>query len=206
MSKKKQKYYVIWEGHKTGIFDNWDECKKQVAGYVGAKFKSFESIKEAEDAFKSSPFQYIIKKVSKPLDVNATPIIPSICVDAACAGVPGPVEYRGVVTTTKKELFKIGPYKDGTNNIGEFLAIVHGLAFLSKKNSKIPIYSDSATAISWIKAKKCKTKHLENETNKPLFDLIRRADLWLINNSFENPILKWPTQQWGEIPADFGRK
>lgn len=206
MSKKKQKYYVVWKGIVPGVYKSWEECQQQITGYVGALYKSFESLDEAEMAIKSAPHKYIGSTKQKELPASASPIVPSISVDAACAGVPGPMEYRGVITHNKKELFKMGPFPDGTNNIGEFLAIVHGLAFLQQQNSNVPIYTDSKTAMAWVRDKKCKTKHTESTQNKKIFDLIRRAEIWLANNNFPNQIIKWPTESWGEIPADFGRK
>ena len=133
-------------------------------------------------------------------------IVDSIAVDAACSGNPGDMEYRGVYVPTRQEIFRIGPFPEGTNNIGEFLAIVHGLALLKKKNSSLPIYSDSANALLWVKNKKCKTKLQRNERNSPIFDLIERAEKWLETNTYTTPLLKWETRKWGEIPADFGRK
>jgi len=103
-------------------------------------------------------------------------------------------------------LFHQGPFAEGTNNIGEFLAIVHGLAYLKKKNSTRALYTDSKIAMGWVKAKQCKTKLVKNVKNKPLFDLVTRAENWLKTNTYTNKILKWETQAWGEIPADFGRK
>ena len=116
------------------------------------------------------------------------------------------MEYRGVNTKTKKELFKQGPFPEGTNNIGEFLALVHGLAVLKDKNSDLIIYTDSKTAMSWVKKKTCNTKLQPNDKNKPVFDLVERALIWLKNNSYSTVIVKWETKAWGEIPADFGRK
>jgi ribonuclease HI len=116
------------------------------------------------------------------------------------------MEYRGVYTKTGKELFKQGPFQQGTNNIGEFLALVHGLAFLQQKKSNLPIYSDSKIAIGWVRKKKCNTKLKQNAKNKKLFELIGRAEDWLKKNTYPNKILKWETKDWGEIPADFGRK
>ena len=206
MSKKKQKYYVVWQGIKPGIYDSWEACQKQITGYEGARYKSFEVLGDAELAFKDPYSKHIGSAVKSTLSHSAQPIIPSICVDAACAGVPGPMEYRGVITDSRKELFKQGPYPDGTNNIGEFLAIVHALAYLKNCNCDIPIYSDSITAIAWVRDKKCKTKHSISEQNKILFEVIERAVNWLQTNTYKNQILKWPTEKWGEIPADFGRK
>ncbi|HBT09424.1 MAG TPA: ribonuclease H, partial [Leeuwenhoekiella sp.] len=107
---------------------------------------------------------------------------------------------------TGKQLFHQGPFKQGTNNIGEFLALVHGLALLKQKNSDRIIYSDSRIAIGWVKKKKCNTKLTENSKNKDVYDLVRRAENWLQNNTYKTVIVKWETKAWGEIPADFGRK
>ena len=139
----KNKYYVVWKGITPGVYDNWGECKAQVDGQDGAKYKSFETKEEATKAF---------------------------------------------------------------DNIGEFLALVHGLALLKQKGSSLPIYSDSRNAIGWVKKKKCKTLLERVPENEPIFDLIERAEKWLKTNTYTTPILKWETSEWGEIPADFGRK
>jgi ribonuclease HI len=208
----KKKFYVVWDGSETGIFDSWQKCKAVTQNYPQAKFKSFESLEMAKAAYSSNYFDIIGKKTveiklskSELLKIGS-PILNSIAVDAACAGNPGIMEYRGVETQSKKQLFAKGPFEQGTNNIGEFLALVHGLAFLKNANSALPIYSDSKIAISWIKQKKCKTNLVLNKKNQVLFDLIDRAENWLKLNTFNNKILKWETKAWGEIPADFGRK
>jgi len=209
----KSKFYVVWKGRKTGVFTSWNVCKQQIDGFEGAQYKSFANLEEAEIASKGKYNDYKGKDTQKPVLSSleklkfGTPIIESIAVDAACAGNPGILEYRGVLTHNKQEIFRKGPFKNGTNNVGEFLALVHGIALLKSKNQEnIPIYSDSKTAISWIRQKKCKTKLEFNESNAILKDLILRAENWLQQNSFKNPILKWETKVWGEIPADFGRK
>lgn len=130
----------------------------------------------------------------------------AVAVDAACSGNPGPMEYRGIYLRTGKELFHFGPVH-GTNNIGEFLAIVHALALLKQKGlDDMPVYSDSVNAQIWVRKKKCKTTLVRNAETEYLHGLIARAEAWLRNNTFNNPILKWRTEEWGEIPADFGRK
>ena len=130
----------------------------------------------------------------------------AVAVDAACSGNPGPMEYRGIYLRTGKELFHFGPVH-GTNNIGEFLAIVHALALLKLKGlDDMPVYSDSVNAQIWVRKKKCKTTLVRNAETEYLHGLIARAEAWLRNNTFNNPILKWRTEEWGEIPADFGRK
>jgi ribonuclease HI len=131
----------------------------------------------------------------------------SISVDAACSGNPGLMEYQGVDTKTKEKIFYQGPFLMGTNNIGEFLAIVHALALYKQKGfHNRPIYSDSVTAMGWVKKKKANTKLEQNAKTAKLYELILRAENWLKQNSYSNPIIKWETEDWGEIPADFGRK
>lgn len=209
----KQKFYVVWQGSETGIFTSWEECQPKVIGQVGAKYKSFKTMEEANEAFSMGYEAYRAahpteKESDKTLS-STTPapaINDSIAVDAACSGNPGAMEYRGVYLKTGKEIFHFGPVW-GTNNIGEFLAIVHGLALLKQKGlNTMPIYSDSRNAQMWVKAKKCKTKLEQNAKSEPLYKLIERAENWLKVNTYSNPIIKWPTEHWGEIPADFGRK
>ena len=208
---KKKKYYVVWAGNPPGIFDNWEVCKAAVSGFEGAKYKSFDTCEEAKNAFVESPWKHIKpkEKTVSPSDLYSAADIPvwaSISVDAACSGNPGKVEYRGVCTATKKELFRVGPLEGGTNNIGEFLSIVHGLAFLQQRNNSLPIYSDSSTAMLWVQNKRAKTTLILTSENKAIFDMVTRAEKWLQENNYTTPILKWKTEVWGEIPADFGRK
>lgn len=206
----KQKYYVVWKGNKPGIYTSWEECKKHIAGFTGAVYKSFEDRAIAEKAYKSKPHLYIGNKKNPFSSKNNTsvgrPIKNSISVDAACSGNPGVLEYQGVKTATKEELFHLGPFPEGTVNLGEFLALVHGLAFLKKHNSKLPIYTDSITAMKWVRVKKINTKLERNSKNEELFKLVDRGIEWLKTNDYTNPIIKWETSVWGEIPADFGRK
>ncbi|MDR0763639.1 MAG: hypothetical protein LBF01_04000 [Bacteroidales bacterium] len=131
----------------------------------------------------------------------------SIAVDAACSGNPGNMEYRGVITSTKDEIFHQGIFPDSTNNIGEFLALVHALAYLNKTNQpNTPVYTDSKTARAWVRDKKVKTTLKPTDRNQKSFELVQRALQWLKTNTCTNPILVWDTPNWGEIPADFGRK
>ncbi len=209
---KKTRFYVVWKGKRPGVYTTWDDCKAAINGYKGAQYKSFATFEIAKKAYNSNYEEYKGKKNSSPslspeqLLKIGEPSNHSISVDAASSGNPGVMEYQGVDTKTGKKLFKQGPFKEGTNNIGEFLAIVHGLAFLKQRQSDRIIYTDSRTAMSWVRKKTCNTKLVETPQNKSLFDLIRRALTWLKTNSYNTPIVKWETKAWGEIPADFGRK
>lgn len=211
MSKKPgPKYYVVWRGIRPGIYTTWDECKKQVEGFEKAQYMSFGSREEAESAFDQS-YESIRgrkgKKNLQELKTEKKPILNSLSVDAACKGNPGTLEFRGVYTDTGTELFERGPYEDGTVNIGEFLAIVLAMAWLKKNKLSMPIYSDSRTAISWIKKKQVNTKLQWNKKNEPLRKAVISAQKWLRKNGTGDlVILKWETGLWGEIPADYGRK
>ena len=176
------KYYTVWKGVNPGVYDSWTDCQLQIKGFKGALYKSFNT--------RNLPENFNFE---------------CIAVDAACSGNPGMMEYRGVYLRTGEQIFHFGPMY-GTNNIGEFLAIVHGLALLKQKGLDMPIYSDSRNAQLWVKQKKCKTNLMRNAKTEELFKYIERAENWLKNNSYSTPILKWQTDQWGEIPADFGRK
>lgn len=210
----KRKFYVVWEGHSPGVYDSWEECKAQTDGYPGARYKAFDSQEDAVAAYRGNWKDHIgiIKSIASysPVIVNysAFPeiILDSIAVDAACSKNPGPVEYRGVDTKTGIELFRVGPLADGTNNIGEFLAIVHALAMTAKQGTAFPIYSDSKTALAWVRNKKCKTTLLPTANNARILELMQRAETWLQTHTYTNRLIKWNTEEWGEIPADFGRK
>ncbi|MCX6286965.1 MAG: ribonuclease H family protein [Bacteroidetes bacterium] len=208
----KSKYYVVWNGRNPGIYEGWEACREQVAGFNGARFKGFPTADLARSALSDDPRKYMEKGLQVPKKIICSnplvgePIADSICVDAACRGNPGVLEYRGVDTASGAELFRIGPYPEGTVNIGEFLAIVHALAYLKQLNSDWPVYSDSRTAIAWLKKRATNTKLEQSDKNRELFNLVDRALNWLRNNSWKNPVLKWETEYWGEIPADFGRK
>lgn len=208
VSSKKKKFYVVWQGHEPGIYDSWTSCQQQVKNYPGAKYKSFPSKEAAEQAYAGN-YESTIQRKEKlaSLPSDAPVVWQSWSVDAACSGNPGLMEYRGVDTQSGEEIFRVGPLHDGTNNIGEFLALVHALALLQRIGKPDwPIYSDSRIAIGWIKKKKCNTKLAHTSRNQKIFDLIQRAEHWLSTTSYQNPILKWPTEKWGEIRADFGRK
>lgn len=211
----KPKYYVVWSGKQTGIFTTWDACKQQVHGVQGARYKSYATEALAKVAFEngSDPNSVNKKTTKKPRkqssvvsEAPATFIIESISVDAACSGNPGDMEYRGVHTENAEEIFHYGPVPNGTNNIGEFLAIVHALALLKKTDNTLPIYSDSVIAMGWVRKKKANTTIPRDASTAPLWDMIERAEKWLRDNRYPNHLLKWETKQWGEIKADFGRK
>ena len=200
MSSNKRKWYVVWIGTEPGVCDTWTECQLRTKGYPGARYKSFDNQEDAIEAW---------RRRKDEVDYTLIPeIIPgSWAVDAACSKNPGAMEYRGVDVYTGAQIFHQGPYQQGTNNIGEFLAIVHALALLyNRGDSTTAIYSDSRTAQIWVRKRKCGTKLERTPQNSKLLDIVARAEQWLQTHTTQNPIYKWQTEKWGEIPADFGRK
>ncbi|MDP4098540.1 ribonuclease H family protein [Paenibacillus sp. P96] len=219
----KQKHYVVWVGKTPGIYASWAECQSQVNGVTGAKYKAFESKAEAAKAYAQGWQGYWGSQsaktgASKAAEAKAARSVPtavgtreeidynSISVDVGTRGNPGPVEYKGVDTQTGEVLFSCGPISKGTNNLGEFLAIVHGLAYLKKLGSNKTIYSDSANALKWVRQKAVVSTLKRDETTKEIWDLVDRAEQWLRTNTYPNRVLKWQTREWGEIKADYGRK
>lgn len=207
----KKKFYVVWEGKNKGIYQSWKECQQQIEGFKGAKYKSFKTKENAEKAFNDNYEEYIGKTIfetelsKEELKKIGEPILNSIAVDGACNN-KGDAEYQGVYTDTETLLFREGPFKGGSNNIMEFLALVHALAYCKKHKLNLPIYSDSRIAINWVQKKYINTSIKKTNENKKVFELIHRALKWIKTNSYQNKILKWETKAWGEIPADFGRK
>ncbi|MCM1450532.1 MAG: ribonuclease H family protein [Clostridiales bacterium] len=215
MSRQKKKFYVVWAGWNPGVYDNWEDAQEQIANFKGSRFKSFDSQEAAINAYRGDPSEYIgvIREIfthpASPVNYEAIPGIrlDAWAVDGACAKNPGPMEYRCVRISDGKEMFHIGPLDDGTNNVGEYLALVHALALLDKLGDHItPIYSDSRTALSWLRNRRHKSALKHTPANERIFEMLARADAWVQGHEIYNQVLKWDTDQWGEIPADFGRK
>ena len=221
---KKQRYYVVWQGKKPGIYTSWDDCRAQVQGVQGAQYKAFDSLSEAEQALRM-PYRAAVPRVATAqpqshtsvlvVDANGLttvrpgtpnpPLLDALAVDAACSGNPGVMEYQGIYIPTRTQVFH-RRFDLGTNNIGEFIAIVHGLSYMKKHGLDQLIYSDSVNAMSWVRQKQCRSKLPLDSRTADLWDFVHRAEQWLHANNYTTQIRKWDTDSWGEIPADFGRK
>ena len=216
------KYYVVWAGRNPGVYASWDDCLEQVKNFPGARYKGYESSAAATKAYRegyrateSADLANLLngageyrQRTGATQDYFTTPAIALNAWAVAAAGAknPGPVEYRGVELMSGRELFRVGPIAGGTNNLGEFLAIVHALALQEKLGVCHPIYSDSVSGMAWVRNRKIKTTLTPTEENAKLFELLRRAMTWLNTHSYQARIMKWDTPRWGEVPADFGRK
>lgn len=214
-----KKFYVVFEGRQPGIYTEWEDALEQVDHYPNPKFKGYSNQREATEAFRKYVEETDGVSLGEILTIgsgaeNESPSyadFPEIdlngwAVDASCLGNPGVMEYRGVELATGNELFKVGPFQDATNNIGEFLAIVHALALQYKTGVRHTIYSDSLTGMSWVRNRRVKTTLQITERNRKVFELVARGLDWLRTHQWNVPVLKWQTEVWGEIPADFNRK
>lgn len=220
----KKKFYVVWEGKQPGIYQEWADAQDQINGWKGARFKSFSTLETATEAFRKGSDDNLEAIATMLLQAReerekkkAEPSLPTwmtnpavdrtaIAVDASCQGNPGRMEYRGVDLHTGKEIFRIGPFEDATNNIGEYLALVHVLALCARHGINRPVYSDSRTAMSWLRRRHSHTSLAPTRRNGKVLELLARADAWVASHSWPNKVMKWDTDHWGEIPADFGRK
>lgn len=217
-----KKFYVVFKGRNPGVYDDWNDAKEQIEGFDGAVFKGYSNAAEATEAYRKNILIEDTKQLwnliseKKNQQKKDTSVInytefPEIdidawAVDASCMGNPGKMEYRGVELKTGRELFRVGPFEDATNNIGEFLAIVHAMALMTKTGDYHNIYSDSISGMAWVRTRKINSKLQPTSRNGVVFDLMARGIAWLNTHTFPGKLLKWQTDRWGEIPADFGRK
>lgn len=142
-----------------------------------------------------------------------------MAVDASRVGDHyGPVEWQGVVRRSDDwaPCFNSEVYTPGTNNIGEFLAIVDALKLKrSDKESFYALYSDSTVALTWLCKKKSRPNLKKGRREKILPELLRKCDeanQWLqeesdwIDDLVSRGLIRQWMKQFGENPADFGRK
>ncbi len=209
-----QKGYTVIRFTNEEIFNHMEDVIKKIKETIMAidSHNTPQTARFAQNTQTSTPSntQASIESPAQPQQTGASPLSGgprgAWAVDAACSGNPGPMEYQCIDLQTGAQVFHFGPVQ-GTNNIGEFLAIVHALALMEKQGIKNKvIYSDSYNAILWVKKKKCKTTLTRNSATEQLYQIIARAEQWLMTHNVTTPIIKWETKQWGEIPADFGRK
>lgn len=213
---QRRKFYVVWTGRSPGIYDSWEECRQQTENFPGARYRAFDSQDAATRAFRGDPDEQkallrsiAAHRATEKVNYEAIPEInlDSIAVDGACSKNPGPMEYQGVDVQTGAQLFHVGPLDEGTNNVAEYLALIHALAWLDKTgNRHTVVYSDSRTALAWLRNRGHKSTLKPTAANAKIMEMLRRADKWIQSHVNYNTVLKWDTESWGEIPADFNRK
>ncbi|MFT7299656.1 MAG: ribonuclease HI [Porticoccus sp.] len=153
------KYYVVWIGHKPGIYTTWAEAEKQVKGFPKANFKSFPSKKLAEEAFScepaapSKPTQQH-EPIARVTDETFTADVDIFC-DGACDPNPGKAG-TGIATYKKGKLDQLwyGLYNpSGTNNTAELLGLHYSLLkakTIAESGDSVTIHCDSKYSIDCI--------------------------------------------------------
>ena len=147
-------FYVVRKGRRTGIFTTYAECEAQVKYYPGAIYKIFSTLAAAEYALKygwnrsnKMPSNFNNCKV----EINVSlPSSPCLCTDGSKIKLNS-IEYRTVEYPSRKELFRYGPYPNGSNNIAEFLGLVATIRYCKHHSIELPIYTDSSVALIWVK-------------------------------------------------------
>ncbi|NKF50755.1 ribonuclease HI [Shewanella sp. WXL01] len=163
-----KKFYVVWQGRKPGIYDNWNEAKAQVDKFAGAKYKSFPSFAEAKAAFGQAADKSIgqASKTVKPsaakpkAGVSEHQVVLGqydvvLYTDGGCDPNPGQAgsgvaEYQsGVLTNLWYGLYN----PNGTNNTAELNALTQALQMAqqaSAQGKSVKIFSDSQYSINCI--------------------------------------------------------
>ena len=172
-----KKYYVVWKGRTTGIFTTWNECKSQVDGFAGARYKSFPTLGEAESAFggKADSASLSVSTsgssstkpsaASKPKKAKVPPLSEQqifempfdikIYTDGACEPNPGEAG-TGLAVYLNNELTELwyGLYQQvGTNNTAELHGLKHAFILAKEKlkaGLSVAIYCDSKYSIDCI--------------------------------------------------------
>ena len=116
-----KKVYAVRVGRTCGLFTNWPECQKQVAGFPGARYKSFTSAQEALAWLAGSDVPH--KEPAHP----ARPLVKPTCPRPAAVQMPLrplldqlclPGQGKGAA-----RLVVVGPFRPpaaGTEQIGVF--------------------------------------------------------------------------------------
>lgn len=135
-----------------------------------------------------------------------------LCSDASYLSNTKLLEFRVVNIETGQELYR-NSFADTlhTTNIGEFFGLVRGIKIHIDSNLALdyPIFSDSQVAIGWVNGLYVNSKNLRKPENRLFFPFVEKGLEYLRKITKAKkmpPVLKWRTDIWGEIPADFDRK
>ena len=157
-----KKFYVVWAGRETGVFTDWATTHRHVNAFPGARFKSFSSRTEADQAFRSGGPPSTGRRparassgVAARMEPAAAAIGLQIYCDGACDPNPGRAGSGiAVYRDGKLEQLWYGLYSPhGTNNTAELNALHHALlmaetAILAGQTAQI--LCDSTYAINCI--------------------------------------------------------
>lgn len=156
-----KKFYVVWAGRETGVFTDWATTHRHVNAFPGARYKSFTSRPEADEAFRSGKPPSAGRPPASPSAPAPARRVPAaatglqIYCDGACDPNPGRAGSGiAVYRDGKLEELWYGLYNPaGTNNTAELNALHHALlmaetAILAGQTAQI--LCDSTYAINCI--------------------------------------------------------
>ncbi len=199
-----RRYYVVWRGRRPGVYDSWEACAEQVQGYPNALYRAYPSRALAEKAFRMGPEAAWLPTWAL---AEPGPERPSLAVDASASRPRGPVAYRGVLLQPRGKVQPVfeGRLGEATVPLGEFLALVRALQWLDAHEQRMPVYTDSTTALGWFHRGGPSPTALER-TPEDARRSLEEALRWLQQHPGPWDVRLWETAAWGENPADFGRK
>ncbi|MEJ0005513.1 MAG: ribonuclease H family protein [Steroidobacteraceae bacterium] len=157
-----KKFYVVWAGRETGVFTDWATTDRHVNAFPDARFKSFPSRTEADQAFRSGRPASAGRRPAKAsagvtarMELAAAPVGLQIYCDGACDPNPGRAGSGiAVYRDGRLEELWYGLYSpNGTNNTAELNALHHALlmaetAILAGQTAQI--LCDSTYAINCV--------------------------------------------------------
>lgn len=155
------KYYAVRTGRNPGIYDTWDECKKQVDGFSGAEYKSFKSEDEAKlYCTKDKPVEVSVSgnepvtKTEIPNNALCSSNTAVVFVDGSYNSSTNEYGYGVYITqgSRKQVLCGKGMCKEGGRNVeGEVAGARAALSFLVDKTScnSVVLYHDYQGIGSW---------------------------------------------------------
>lgn len=113
------------------------------------------------------------------------------------------MEYKAFNEETQKWIFQKKYTGYCTQNISDFISIVHALHYCNENSLDSPIYNNNKIAINWANNKKTNTQLFKNNENKEIFQLYENALVWLKQNECSNQILFWNKKEMGNIEKPF---
>ena len=147
-----KKYYAVKVGKSVGIYNNWEDCKKQVTGFSGAIYKSFPTLEEAKNYLNNGNIENEVNSFS----------LEDISEDEIVAYVDGSykkdtLEYGyGVVLILKDDIIELfGKGEDpevakSRNVTGELFGSIRAISEAIKlKKKKITVFYDYQGISSW---------------------------------------------------------
>jgi ribonuclease HI len=183
-------FYVVLNGRKTGIFNDWESCREQVHKFKNAIYQKALTFEEARVIFDArgctrpqgtksySNGKPSVKKLEQVCKSRAV-----LLAKGSCAGNPGEITANVIDLRKSQEYQK--KFGNGTSNLAESIAIYRALRIRSMNGVGYPIYSDSSVAINRIKGRKINGQN--DFTYSPhLVEYIQEANEWLKNSDLSN--------------------